>query len=74
MVPAKKYRLFLFWVLSVRPLTQYDDNKLMTIKNLVEIMWLSRYLWPSEITNDRGYELLGHGFKNNYQKRIWYSR
>ena len=36
----------------------------MEIKNLVETTWLYRYPWPSEITYDRGSELLGHEFKN----------
>ena len=26
--------------------TQYNDNKSMTIANLVETTWLSRYPWP----------------------------
>ena len=37
----------------------------MTIANLVETTWLSRYPWPSEITYGRGSEFLGHRFKNN---------
>ena len=43
---------------------QYDDKKMMIIAILVKATWLSRYLWPSEITYDRGYEFLGQEFKN----------
>ena len=43
---------------------QYDDKKMMIIAILVKATWLSRYLWPSEITYDRGSEFLGQEFKN----------
>ena len=33
---------------------QYNDKKAMTVTNLVENMWLSRYPWSYEITSDRG--------------------
>ena len=38
--------------------TQYSDEKAMTITNLVETTWLFRYPWPVEITFDRGGEFL----------------
>ena len=44
--------------------TQCNDNKAMTIANLVETTWLVRYPWSLEITYDQGGELLGHEFKN----------
>ena len=34
--------------------TQYNNNKAMTITNLVETIWLVQYPWPVEITYDRG--------------------
>ena len=33
--------------------TQYNNNKAMTITNLVETIWLVQYPWPVEITYDR---------------------
>ena len=45
--------------------TQYNDKKFMTIANLVQTMWLSRYPWPSEITYARRSEFIGYEFKNN---------
>ena len=35
-------------------LIQYDDRKVISIANLVETKWLSRYLRPMKITNDQG--------------------
>ena len=35
-------------------ITQYNENKSMTIKNLVETMWLVQYPWPVEIMYDQG--------------------
>ena len=34
--------------------TQYNDKRAMTIANLVEITWLSRYPRPMDITYDQG--------------------
>ena len=31
----------------------YKDKQAMTISNLVETMWLTRYTWLTEITYDR---------------------
>ena len=44
---------------------QYRDNKAMTITNLVGTTWLVRYIWPVDITYDRGVEFFGHEFKNS---------
>ena len=33
---------------------KYNDNKEITIVNLVETTWLVRYSWPVEITYDQG--------------------
>ena len=61
-----KYTLFLKAVTMKDPLTgwfavtQYRNNKAMTISNLVETTWLVRYPWPVDITYDQGEEFLGH--------------
>ena len=43
---------------------EYPDKRSITIANLVEQAWLSRYLWPTLITYDQGSEFIGHQFKN----------
>ena len=43
---------------------QYDDKKSISIANIVEQQWLSRYPWPTKITFDRGSEFIGHDFKD----------
>ena len=35
-------------------LTQYNDKRAMSIANLVETTWLSRYPRPMDITYDQG--------------------
>ena len=44
-------------------ITQYKGKQVMMIKNLVETTWITKYTWPTEITNDWGSEFMGHGFK-----------
>ena len=34
------------------------------MENLAETTWLLQFLWPVEITYDRGVNLLGHEIKN----------
>ena len=34
------------------------------IENLVDTMWLYKYLCPLEITYEEGSEFIAHGFKN----------
>ena len=41
-------------------ITQYDDKISITIANLVETMWLTRYPRPTEITYDQGSEFISH--------------
>ena len=43
-------------------ITQYDDKIAISIANLVETMWLTRYPIPMEITYDQGSEFIGHEF------------
>ena len=42
----------------------YENKQSITIANLTEIHWLSRYPWPELITYDRGSKFIGHEFKN----------
>ena len=46
-------------------ITQYNNKKATTITNLLETVWLVRYIWPVEITYDQRGEFLGHEFKNS---------
>ena len=46
-------------------ITQYNDKKEMMISNLVETTWLVQYIYPVEITYDRGGEFLSHKFKSS---------
>ena len=39
---------------------QYNENKYITIVNLVETTCLTRYPWTIEITCDQGSYLIGH--------------
>ena len=41
---------------------KYNDNRAISITDLVETTWLSRYPIPMEITYDQGSEFIGHGF------------
>jgi hypothetical protein len=43
---------------------QYDDKKSITVANMVEQEWLTRYPRPSLITLDRGSEFIGQDFRD----------
>ena len=49
---------------------QYDDKKSITVANIAEQEWFSRYPWPTQVTYDRGSEFIGQDFqkmiKNDY--------
>ena len=45
--------------------TQYSDKKAIMIVNLVETLWLVRYLWPVDITYDQGGEYTRNKFKRS---------
>jgi hypothetical protein len=45
-------------------IAQYDDKKSITVANIVEKQWLSRYPRPSLITLDRGSEFIGQDFRD----------
>ena len=42
---------------------QYDDKRVITVANIVEQEWFSRYPWPTQVTFDRGGEFIGSEFK-----------
>ena len=42
---------------------QYDDKRAITVANIVEEQWLSRYPWPTQVTHDRGSEFIGDDFQ-----------
>jgi transposase InsO family protein len=42
---------------------EYEDKKSITVANIVEQEWFSRYPWPTQITFDRGSEFIGEDFK-----------
>jgi hypothetical protein len=43
---------------------QYDDKKSITVANIVEQEWLTRYLRPSLITLDHGSKFIGQDFRD----------
>jgi transposase InsO family protein len=49
---------------------QYEDKRSISVANIVEQEWFSRYPWPTQITYDRGSEFIGKDFqdmiKNDY--------
>jgi len=49
---------------------QYDDKRSITVANIAEQEWFSRYPWPTIVTYDRGSEFIGKDFqkmiKNDY--------
>jgi len=42
---------------------EYSDKKSISISNIVEQTWLTRYPWPQKVINDRGTEFTGSDFK-----------
>jgi transposase InsO family protein len=43
---------------------QYNDKQSITVANIVEQEWFSRYPWPTQITFDtRGSEFIGQDFQ-----------
>jgi transposase InsO family protein len=42
---------------------QYDDKKSITVANIVEQEWFSRYPWPTQVTFDSGSEFIGQDFQ-----------
>ena len=50
-------------------IAQYDDKRPITVANIVEQTWLTRYPRPDICTIDRGFEFIGHRFKNDLMKK-----
>ena len=44
-------------------IAQYNDKRSISIANLVETKWLSRYPRAIEIMYDQGSEFIGHEFR-----------
>jgi hypothetical protein len=44
-------------------IAQYNDKSSISIANLIEINWLSRYPIPNQVIFDRGNEFMGHEFR-----------
>ena len=44
---------------------QYDDKRSITVANIAEQEWFSRYPWPTQVTYDRGSEFIGKDFQEN---------
>lgn len=42
---------------------QYDDKRSITVANITEQEWFSRYPWPTQVTFDRGSEFIGQDFQ-----------
>ena len=42
---------------------QYDDKRAITVANIAEEEWFSRYPWPTQVTYDRGTEFIGQEFQ-----------
>ena len=49
-------------------IAQYKNKRAMTIANIVEQVWFSRYPWPKTIRCDNGKEFVGHDFKETLLK------
>ena len=46
-------------------ITQFNDKRLISIADLVETTWMSRYPIPIEIMYDQGSEFIGHEFRKS---------
>jgi RNase H-like domain found in reverse transcriptase len=42
---------------------QYDDKQSITVANIIEKDWFSRYPWPTQVTFDRGSKFIGQDFQ-----------
>ena len=42
---------------------EYDDKRSITVANIAEQEWFSRYPWPTQVTFDRGSEFIGKDFE-----------
>ena len=44
-------------------IAEYDDKRSITVANITEQEWFTRYPWPNKITFDRGSEFIGQDFQ-----------
>jgi transposase InsO family protein len=42
---------------------QYDDKQSITVANIIEQEWFSRYPWPTQVTFNQGSEFIGQDFQ-----------
>jgi transposase InsO family protein len=42
---------------------QYDDKQSITVANIIQQEWFSRYPWPTQVTFDRGSKFIGQDFQ-----------
>ena len=49
---------------------QYDDKQSITVANIIEQEWFSRYPWPTQVTFDRGSEFIGQDFQQMIKKTM----
>jgi transposase InsO family protein len=45
---------------------QHGDKRAITVANIAEEEWFSRYPWPTQVTFDHGSEFIGHKMLNDY--------
>ena len=67
---GKKDPLIMRCVTMIDPATgwfeihEYEDKRSISVANIIEQEWFSRYPWPTQITFDRGSEFIGHAFQD----------
>ena len=67
---GKKEPLIMRCVTMIDPATgwfeihEYEDKRSISVANIIEQEWFSRYPWPTQITFDRGSEFIGHDFQD----------
>jgi hypothetical protein len=47
---------------------QYDDKQSITVANIIEQEWFSRYPWPTQVTFGRGSKFIGQDFQKMIQE------
>jgi hypothetical protein len=50
---------------------QYDDKQSITVANIKDQEWFSRYPWPTQVTFDRGSKFIGQDFQKMIKGRLW---
>ena len=59
----------IYLITGLFKMTQYNNKIAISIANLVETMWLSRYSIPTEITYDQGSEFIRNEFRKSLTER-----